>query len=45
MLESLVKYMPGSTEEALAIPGIGEGKAQTYLPAFLEAIRTYRAMK
>jgi hypothetical protein len=24
---------------------IGEGKAQTYLPPFLEMIRTYRAMR
>ena len=45
VLESLVKYMPASAEEALAIPGIGEGKAQSYLPAFLEAIRTFRATK
>ena len=45
VLELLVKYMPASVEEGLAIPGIGEGKAQTYLPTFLEMIRTYRAMK
>ena len=45
VLESLVKYLPATTEEALAIPGIGEGKAQSYLPSFLEMIRTFRAMK
>lgn len=45
VLEALVRYMPSSVEEGLAIPGIGEGKAQTYLPPFLEMIRTYRAMR
>ncbi len=45
VLESLTKYMPMSTEQALEIPGIGEGKAGSYLPAFLEMIRTFRAMK
>ncbi|MBC7979606.1 MAG: ATP-dependent DNA helicase RecQ [Armatimonadetes bacterium] len=45
VLEALVKFAPSSVEQALAIPGIGEGKAQRYLPPFLEAIRTYRAMK
>jgi ATP-dependent DNA helicase RecQ len=45
VLESLTKYMPVSVEEALEIPGIGEGKAANYLPAFLEMIRTFRAMK
>ncbi|MES2981368.1 MAG: ATP-dependent DNA helicase RecQ [Verrucomicrobiota bacterium] len=45
VLESLTKYMPMSTEQALEIPGIGEGKAGSYLPAFLELIRTFRAMK
>lgn len=44
VLEALTKYAPTSVEEGLAIPGIGEAKAQTYLPAFLEMIRTYRAM-
>jgi ATP-dependent DNA helicase RecQ len=44
LLEALTKYAPSSVEEGLAIPGIGEGKAQTYLPPFLEMIRTYRAM-
>jgi len=37
--------MPTSTEQALEISGIGEGKAGSYLPAFLEMIRTYRAMR
>jgi ATP-dependent DNA helicase RecQ len=45
VLESLTKYMPVSSEQAMEIPGIGEGKAGSYLPAFLEMIRTYRAMK
>ena len=45
VLEFLVKYQPTDTDDALAIPGIGEGKAQSYLPAFLEAIRTFRAMR
>lgn len=44
VLEALTKYAPTSVEEGLAIPGIGEAKAQTYLPAFLEMIRTYRTM-
>ncbi|MEP2777563.1 MAG: ATP-dependent DNA helicase RecQ [Luteolibacter sp.] len=45
VLEALTKYAPTTVEEGLAIPGIGEAKAQTYLPAFLEMIRTYRAMR
>ena len=45
VLKSLTKYMPTSTEQAIEIPGIGEGKAASYLPAFLEMIQTYRAMK
>jgi ATP-dependent DNA helicase RecQ len=45
VLESLTKYMPTGIEQALEIPGIGEGKAGSYLPAFLEMIQTYRAMK
>lgn len=45
VLESLTKYMPTSNEQALEISGIGEGKAGSYLPAFLEMIRTYRAMR
>jgi len=45
VLELLVKYLPLDTDDALAIPGIGEGKAQSYLPPFLEAIRTFRAMR
>jgi ATP-dependent DNA helicase RecQ len=45
VLEALVKYMPSDADEAMALPGIGEGKAQTCLPPFLEMIRTYRAMK
>ncbi len=44
-LESLVRYQPTDIEQALNIPGIGESKAQTYLPAFLEMIHTYNSMK
>ena len=44
VLEALVRYMPTSIQEGLAIPGICEGKAHNYLPPFLEMIRTYRAM-
>ncbi len=45
VLEALTRYMPSDVQQALAVPGIGEGKAQTYLPPFLEMIRTYRAMR
>jgi ATP-dependent DNA helicase RecQ len=45
VLEGLTRYQPSSVEEAMGISGIGEGKAGTYLPTFLEMIRTYRAMK
>jgi len=45
VLEALTKFMPSDVGQALAVPGIGEGKAQTYLPPFLEMIRTYRAMR
>lgn len=45
VLESLVKYLPSDAEEAMMIPGIGQGKAQTYLRPFLEMIRTFRAMR
>ncbi len=45
VLEALTRYAPSSVAEALAIPGIGEGKAQSYLLPFLEMIRTYHAMR
>ncbi|MFD2255280.1 RecQ family ATP-dependent DNA helicase [Luteolibacter algae] len=45
VLEALTKYLPSDAQSALTIPGIGEGKAQTYLPPFLEMIRTFQAMK
>jgi ATP-dependent DNA helicase RecQ len=45
VLEALTQYMPANAEEALQIPGIGEAKAENYLPPFLEMIRTFRAMK
>lgn len=45
VLEALATFLPVSVEEALQISGIGEGKAASHLPAFLEMIRTYRAMK
>lgn len=45
VLEALTRYTPATVEEGLSIPGIGEAKAQAYLPAFLEMIRTYKSMR
>ena len=42
VLDALVLHMPQSSEEACRIKGIGERKAQTILPEFLELIRQYR---
>lgn len=44
-IEALAIYQPSTKDEALAIPGIGTTKAQRYLKPFLEAIRTFRAMR
>ncbi|WP_367874837.1 RecQ family ATP-dependent DNA helicase [Luteolibacter sp. Populi] len=42
-LEALCRYRPTNVEEGLAVPGIGEAKAQRYLPAFLAALAEWRA--
>ena len=36
---------PATMEEFLAVPGVGEKKAQRYGQAFLEAIQAYEAAK
>ena len=38
-LEALARYRPKTVAEGLAVPGIGEAKAQRYLPAFLEVLK------
>ena len=37
-LEALCRYRPSNVEDGLAVPGIGEAKAQRYLPAFLRVL-------
>jgi ATP-dependent DNA helicase RecQ len=44
-LEGLVRYQPANTAEAMNVPGIGTGKAQRYLPPFLEAIAAWKKMR
>jgi len=39
VLKSLTRLQPGTAEEALRIPGIGQVKADRYLEPFLEMIR------
>ena len=41
-LEAMARYLPTSDEEALQIPGIGEGKIQRYAEPFLEMIRVWK---
>jgi ATP-dependent DNA helicase RecQ len=41
-LESLARYQPVNTTEALQIPGIGEAKVQRYAEPFLEIIRVWK---
>lgn len=41
-LEGLARYRPSTVAEGLAVPGIGEAKAQRYLPAFLEVLKEWR---
>ena len=41
-LRELARNMPENTEEALELHGIGPGKAETVLPAFLELIKDFR---
>jgi ATP-dependent DNA helicase RecQ len=40
-LEALCRYRPRTLDEGLAVPGIGEAKAQRYLPAFLEVLKQW----
>jgi ATP-dependent DNA helicase RecQ len=41
-LEALCRYRPTTVAEGLAVPGIGEAKAQRYLPAFLAVLKEWR---
>ena len=41
-LEALARYRPTTVAEGLAVPGIGEAKAQRYLPAFLAVLKEWR---
>lgn len=45
VLKALADLKPESAEEAMAIKGIGEAKAKTCLPPFLELIKAVRAEK
>ena len=44
-LEALCRYRPVTVEEGLAVPGIGEAKAQRYLPAFLRVLEEWTRLK
>ncbi|MCH7224606.1 RecQ family ATP-dependent DNA helicase [Haloferula sp. A504] len=44
-LEALARYQPGNLEEGLAVPGVGEVKAQRYLRGFLDVIRDWKAVR
>ena len=41
-LEALARHRPSTTEEALAVPGVGEVKAGRYVRPFLEVIASWR---
>jgi ATP-dependent DNA helicase RecQ len=41
-LEALCRYRPKNIQEGLAVPGIGESKAQRYLPVFLELLKEWK---
>ncbi len=41
-LEGLARYQPGTLDEGLQVPGVGEVKAQRYLRPFLDAIRAWK---
>ena len=41
-LEALSRYRPITSEEGLAVSGIGESKAQRYLPAFLAVLAEWK---
>ena len=44
-LSDMAARRPATMEEFLAVPGVGEKKAQRYGQAFLEAIQAYEAAK
>lgn len=44
-LEALARYRPKTVEESMAVPGIGEAKAQRYLPPFLAILEEWRKMR
>ncbi|QJE97456.1 RecQ family ATP-dependent DNA helicase [Luteolibacter luteus] len=44
-LEALSRYRPVTAEEGLSVPGIGESKAQRYLPAFLRVLADWTRMQ
>jgi ATP-dependent DNA helicase RecQ len=41
-LEALCRYRPKTLNEGLAVPGIGEAKAQRYLPVFLDVLKEWK---
>ncbi|MEM9235873.1 MAG: ATP-dependent DNA helicase RecQ [Verrucomicrobiota bacterium] len=41
-LEALARYQPSNHDEGLAVPGIGEAKAQRYLRGFLDVIKVWK---
>jgi ATP-dependent DNA helicase RecQ len=41
-LKAFARLKPGSVEEARKIRGVGEIKAEKYMPAFLETIAQHR---
>jgi ATP-dependent DNA helicase RecQ len=43
-LEALCRYRPTTVEDGLSVPGIGEAKAQRYLPAFLRVLADWKRM-
>ncbi len=44
-LEALARYQPKNLDEGLAVPGVGEVKAQRYLRGFLDVIRDWQATR
>lgn len=41
-LEALARYRPASSDQLLAVPGVGPVKAQKYGRAFLDALANFR---
>ena len=41
-LEALTRFQPLTLDEGLAVPGVGEAKAQRYLRPFLDVIKEWR---